>query len=312
MKISCKLSKPISAHGTNHPYDIWAPLTAEKVHIPYEQAVEWICEGLKPLGADYVETARRGLTTERWVDRYPNLGKTAGAFSAGTYGTKPFILMSYDGTLFEVSTLTHELGHSMHSYLTWANQPLTYSDYSIFVAEVASNFNQALVREHLLKVNTDPLLQIQIIEEAMYNFHRYFFIMPTLARFEREIHQRVEAGVTADDLNQVMLALFSEGYGGEMSLDEDRVGITWAQFPHLYAHFYVYQYATGISAANALAHRSAEAYLNFLKSGSSGYPLEVLKLAGADLTTPQIVETAFGVLASYVDRLEQLVDDHLV
>jgi oligoendopeptidase F len=215
-----------------------------------------------------------------------------------------------------LSTLAHELGHSMHSYHAWQSQPLVYSDYSLFAAEVASNFNQALVRAHLLATKPDRNFQIQIIEEAMANFHRYFFIMPTLARFELELHERVERGegVTADDMIALMTELFREGYAGEMDIDAERVGITWAQFSHLYADYYVFQYATGISAAHALARPilegkpgAAEAYLDFLRAGGSRYPLDALKDAGVDLTTPQPVEETFAVLAQLVERLEQLV-----
>ncbi|HVA92662.1 MAG TPA: M3 family oligoendopeptidase, partial [Chloroflexota bacterium] len=177
-----------------HVYDIWAPLAVGKAPLPFSRAVEWILEGLAPLGAEYVETVRRGVFEERWVDIYPNRGKRAGAFSGGGPGTHPFILMSYNDDVFGLSTLAHELGHSMHSYYTWQTQPLTYCHYSIFVAEVASNFNQAIVRAHLLKTNPEPEFQISVIEEAMSNFHRYFFIMPTLARFELELHERVERG----------------------------------------------------------------------------------------------------------------------
>ncbi len=183
------------------------------------------------------------------------------------------------------------------------------------MAEVASNFNQAMTRAYLMDNNPDPQFQIAVIEEAMDNIHRYFFIMPTLARFELEVHTRVEQGdsPTADDLINLMADLFEEGYGGEMEIDRERVGITWAQFGHLYAAYYVYQYATGISAAHALAHRmlsgtsgAAQSYVNFLKSGSSLYPLDALKVAGVDMTTPDPVEKAFAILAGYVDRLEAL------
>lgn len=301
---------------TLNPYDIWAPLTQNPPAISYAQSVEWICEGLKPLGEDYVNVMRQGCGPDRWVDIYPNQGKTSGAFSSGRQGTHPFILMSYDDTIFSLSTLAHELGHSMHSYLTWKHQPAIYADYSLFLAEVASNFHQAMVRAHLLNTNTDRDFQISVIEEAMSNFHRYFFIMPTLARFELEMHERAEhgEGLTADIMNERMADLFSEGYGNEMHVDRARVGITWAQFSHLYADYYVYQYATGISGANAFARRilagtpgAAEAYRTFLQSGSSRYPLETLKQAGLDLASPKPVEEAFAVLAGLVDRLEGLV-----
>lgn len=297
------------------PYDIWAPLTREKITVPYETAVEWVCDGLAPLGDEYVSTARRGLLEQGWVDVYPNLNKSAAQFSSGSKGTYPFIVMLYDDTIFSMSTLAHELGHSMHSYLTWKHQPVVYSQYSLFVAEVASNFNQALVRTHLLKTNTDPQFQISLLEEAFANFHRYFFIMPMLAQFELEVHQRVERGqgVTADDMNALMADLFAEGYGSEMEFDRDRTGITWATFGHLYQDYYVYQYATGLSGAHALSRRvlsqgpsAAEDYLAFLSAGSSLYPLDALKRAGVDMSTPQPVEETFDVLSQLVDRLEEL------
>ena len=297
-------------------YDIKAPLAAN-TPVPYSTAIDWICAGMQPLGDDYVSTMRRGLTEQRWVDIYPNKGKRMGAFSSGAQGTHPFILMSYGDDLSGMSTLAHELGHSMHSYYTWQHQPFHYSDYSIFVAEVASNFNQALVRDYLLKQNNERDFQIGVIEEAMANFHRYFFIMPTLARFELEIHERVERGqsLTADSMITLMAELFAEGYGDQVVMDYERIGSTWCQFStHLYANFYVYQYATGISAAHALANGvlhnvegAVERYLGFLKTGSAEYPIDALRNAGIDMTTPDAIEATFGVLAGYVDRLEQLV-----
>jgi oligoendopeptidase F len=298
-----------------HEYDIWTPLTSYKPHVPYEQAVDWISAGLAPLGDDYVNALRRGCLEDRWVDVYPNTGKTDGAFSSGWQGTHPFILMSYDDSLFSLSTLAHELGHSMHSYLSWQTQPFIYSRYSLFVAEVASNFNQAMVRAHLLAEKREPEFQLAVIEEAMSNFHRYFFIMPTLARFELEAHQRAERGqgLTADGLIALMTDLFSEAYGGEMRVDPQRTGITWATFGHMYSDYYVYQYATGISGAHALSQRilageagAAEAYLNFLKAGGSVYGLDALKGAGVDLSKPEPVEAAFAALAGMVDRLEEM------
>ena len=301
-----------------HVYDSQAPLSLNPPKVSYETAVDWIATGMLPLGQTYAATLRSGALEKRWVDVYPNQGKQMGAFSAGVKGTQPFIMMSYTDDLFGLTTLAHELGHSMHSYLTWQTQPnYTYSQYGLFVAEVASNFNQAMVRAHLLNTNDDPEFQIAVIEEAMFNFHRYFFLMPTLARFELEIHERVERGqaLNADGLISLLADLFSEGYGDEVVFDHDRIGITWAQFhSHLYANFYVYQYATGISAANALSQAilagkpgAADNFLNFLKAGSSVYPLDALQIAGVDMTSPEPVETTFGVLANYVDRLEALV-----
>ena len=303
-----------------HPYDIWAPLTQNDPVVNFEQSVEYICAGMAPLGEDYVRIMRRGCLEERWVDVYPNRNKRAGAFSSGGPGLYPFIMMSHDEKLGGMSTLVHELGHSMHSYFTWRHQPPVYGDYSMFVAETASNFNQAMTRAHLFDafVN-DRDFQLALIAEAMSNFHRYFFLMPTLARFELETHERAERNqsLTARDMNTLMSDLLSEGYGDEMEMDGDRSGITWAQFGHLYANFYVFQYSTGISAAHELAKQvrsgdpaAAEAYLNFLHAGASRYALDVLQDAGVDMRTPQAVETTFGVLEELVERLETLTAAH--
>lgn len=301
-----------------HPYDIWAPLLKESPRIPYQQAVDWVCESLAPLGEDYVRIMRRGCQEDRWIDVYPNRGKSNGAFSSGSKGTFPFIMMSYSEDSASLGTLAHELGHSMHSYHAWQSQPPLYSDYTIFAAEVASNFHQAMVRGHLLRQGLSRPLQIALIEEAMSNFHRYFLVMPTLARLELELHQRVEQGesMTADELIDRLADLFAEGFGGEVEMDRQRVGIQWATFPHLYEDYYVFQYATGISGANALANRiltgmpgAAEAYLSFLRAGGSLYAIHSLKLAGVDLTSPQPVEETFQVLSGLLDRLELLLAD---
>jgi oligoendopeptidase F len=299
-----------------HTYDVWAPIVKNEPRVEYAQAVDWISAGLQPLGDAYVQAMRRGCLEERWVDVYPNQGKRQGAFSSGVHDTFPFIMMSYDDNLGAMSTLAHELGHSMHSYWARKTQPAVYSGYTLFVAEVASNFNQAMTRAHLMKEYADDRdFQIALIQEAMGNFHRYFFIMPTLARFELEMHERVERGqgVTAQDMNQLMADLYAEGYGSEMSLDRERDGITWATFGHLYSAFYVYQYATGISAAHALSERilagdtdAARRYVEFLSMGGSRYPLDALRHAGVEMTTPEAVETTFAVLARYVDRLDEL------
>ena len=311
-----KIRREALSYETLHPWDLKAPLTSDKPHVSYQQAVDWICEGMAPLGDDYVQAMRKGSLEDRWVDIYPNRGKTAGAFSSGVQGTHPFILVSYTDDLFSLSTLAHELGHSMHSYLTWKHQPPIYANYSLFVAEVASNFNQALVRDHLLRTQKDRAFQIALLEETMSNFHRYFFVMPTLARFELEIHERAERGqaLTADTMIGLMADLFEEGFGGEVQMDREQMGITWAQFGHLYANFYVYQYATGISAAQALAkpilagdEDAVERYLEFLSSGSSSYGLDVLRKAGVDMTQPESVEVAFASLGDVVDRLETLL-----
>ncbi len=301
------------------PYDTRAQISSTTLKVPYEQAVDWIAEGVAPLGEEYVRVMRKGALEDRWVDIYPNKGKRMGAFSTGAMDTRPFIFMSYNDDIFSMSTLAHELGHSMHSYHSRGTQPYVYSNYGLFQAEVASNMHQALTRRHLLATQTDPALQVAVIEEAMSNFYRYFFIMPSLARLELEIHERVERGgaLTADYLNGLMADLMIEVYGSEVEVNEwdrERIGSTWAQFhTHLYSNFYVYQYATGIAAADHLVQRMAArdpkavaSYLAFLKSGGSMYPLEGLRMAGVDMTSAEPVEAAFATLASMVDRLEKL------
>jgi oligoendopeptidase F len=301
------------------PYDTRAPLGPSTLNVPYAQAVEWVAEGVKPLGEEYVRILRRGALEDRWVDIYPNKGKRMGAFSTGVPDTFPFIFMSYNDDIYSMSTLAHELGHSMHSYYARTTQPFIYSNYGLFQAEVASNMHQALVRRHLLATQTDPNVQVAVIEEAMANFYRYFFIMPSLARLELDIHERVEGGgaITAEYLNDLMADLMMEVYGSEVEVtgrDRDRIGSTWAQFhTHLYSNFYVYQYATGIAGADHLVERVAngdakavDTYLKFLKSAGSMYPLEGLRMAGVDMTSPEPVEAAFATLAGMVGRLEEL------
>jgi oligoendopeptidase F len=301
-----------------HGYDIDVPLVRAKRTIPWQEGCDIVIEGLKPLGDEYGAVLRKGLKEQRWVDIYPNQGKGSGAFSYGTHGTHPFLMMNYDDTLESVSTLAHELGHSMHSYFSWQHQPPVYSNYSMFVAETASNFNQALVRAHLLKGDVEQDFELEILAEAMSNLHRYLFIMPTLARFELDCHERVESGesLTADAMSALMSDLYAEAYGDAVTVDRARVGITWALFPHLFGNFYVYQYATGISAANALAEgvlqegpTAAERYVKFLSAGDAVFPIEALKIAGIDMNSPEPVERAFAVLTRMIDRLDQIVGE---
>lgn len=305
-------------YETIHPWDIWAPLTENEPKVDFGQAVDMIAQGMTPLGEDYVRILQQGCLQDRWVDSSVNEGKRQGAFSYGTYDTFPFIMMTFSDDLGSVSTLAHELGHSMHSYFSRKTQPYAYAGYSLFVAEVASNFNQALTRAHLFSSHSDDRdFQLTLIQEAMDNFHRYFFIMPTLARFELEVHGRVEAGkpLTANMLNELMSDLFAEGYGSTMTDDPERTGATWATFGHLFVPFYTFQYSTGISAAHALAQdilagdgSAVENYREFLTLGSRVYPMQALQTAGVDMTTPEAVEKTFGVLSDLVDRLESLID----
>jgi oligoendopeptidase F len=310
------VKRRILGYDTLHPYDIWAPMTQKPPAVTYEQAVDWICEGMKPLGDDYVRVMREGCLEKRWVDYALSEGKRQGAFSYGTYDTMPFIMMSFDGGLGAMSTLAHELGHSMHSYHSKRHQPFIYSGYSMFLAEVASNFNQAMTRAYLFRQFPDRDFKLALIQEAIDNFHRYFFIMPTLARFEYEVYSRAERDepLTVDDLMEIMSGLYAEGYGTTMTDDPTRTAMTWAQFGHLYEPYYTFQYATGISAAHALSADilagvpgARERYIQFLSAGCSAYPLDVLQAAGADMRTPAVVEKTYGVLARMVDELESLI-----
>ena len=308
----------VMGYDSIRPYDLWAPLTSDDPRLTFAEAVELIAEGMAPLGDDYVQVMRRGCLEERWVDYAINEGKSEGAFSDGAYDTHPFIMMSFDGSLSSMGTLAHELGHSLHSWLTRKHQPFVNSNYSMFAAEVASNFNQAMTRAHLFANHDDRDFQLALIQEAMDNIHRYFFIMPTLARFELEVHTRMENDepLTPDALNEIMSGLYAEGYGATMTDDPRRTGSAWAQFGHLYEPYYTFQYATGISAAHALANGilagddpdAVKRYLAFLRKGGAEYPIDALREAGVDMSTPAAVEETFSVLEGLVDRLESLAE----
>ena len=312
-----ELRRKVMGLNKLHVYDTYAALSDTQVDIPFTQAVEWICEGLAPMGGEYVKTVRQGATVQRWVDRAMNKGKRFGAFSYGVKGSQPFIMMSYDNSIYSMSTLAHELGHSMHSYYTGQTQPWIYSHYGLFAAEVASNFHQALVRDYMLKTKPDRAIRLAVLEEAMSNFYRYFFTMPMLAQFDLEFHTRIERGEspTAEDMNKVMARNLQMGYGKGVIVDEERDGCLWSQFStHLYSNFYNYQYTTGIAGAHSLAAGvlkgkpgAVDNYQSFLKAGGSLYPLDALKLAGVDLSTPEPVHQAFRDLDGYITQLEELL-----
>lgn len=302
------------------PYDVWAPTANNLPAILYKQSVEWICESLKPLGDEYVSILRKGSLEGRWVDYAPNVEKRQNAASSSQVGHKPpFIYMSYDDSIIALSTLAHELGHSMHSVYTAENQPDVYNEYesvSSTVGETSSNFHQAMTRAYLRELWADDRdFQLALIDEAMSNYHRYFFIMPTLARFEYEVFSRASEGqpLTVMELKHIMRGLHAEGYGETMKDDPARTGITWAQFLHLYEPFYTFQYAIGISAANALTAKIlageegvAERYIEFISAGGSMYTMDLFELAGVDMSTPAPVETSFKELERLVDQLEAL------
>lgn len=298
-------------------YDIKAPLTQRAPVVTYRQAVDFITAGMRPLGEAYVRTMRSGLLEDRWVDHGLSPNRRMGAFSIGNRLTKPFIFMSFQENLYGMSTLAHEVGHSMHKHLSNQSQPIVYERYTLFAAEVASNFNQALTRAYLLRTVQESEFRIAVLEEAFSNFHRYFLIMPVLSQFELTLHQHAEQGKTfsAAQMNRLMTDLLGKVYGQEVQLDESLNGIMWSQFSnHLYANFYTWQYGTGIAAANALADRvlsgetgAVEQYLEFLSLGGKLAPLEALKIAGVDMASPEPIEAGFRTLERLLDELESLL-----
>ena len=296
-------------------YDVYVPLVpGAAVEFPYDEAREMVEEGLAPLGPEYIKTIHGGLYEGRWVDVHENEGKRSGAYSWGAYTTQPFILLNYQKNLNNVYTLAHEIGHSMHSYLTRAAQPYVYGHYTMFVAEVASTLNEALLTDYLLKRTDDRSVRLQIVNQQLDELRSTLFRQTMFAEFELEIHRRVEAGepLTADRFSEIYRDLLGRYFGAEVTLD-DLITLEWGRIPHFYRGFYVYQYATGISAATALAQKilrqgepAVERYLSFLRGGSSKTSIELLRDAGVDMATPEPVERAADVFAGLLDQFEAL------
>lgn len=297
-----------------HMYDLYVPLVGEaQKRIPFQEAVETVKSGLGVMGSDYLQILSDGLNS-RWIDRAENEGKTSGAYSGGSYDTAPFILLNYTDTLDSMFTLAHELGHSIHSYFTRHNQPYVYADYTTFVAEVASTCNEALLDEYLLSQTTDPKLRMYLINSYLEKFRGTLYRQTMFAEFERLTHEKLEQGeaLTPEVLCQWYKELNVKYYGPNIVVD-DEIALEWARIPHFYNAFYVYQYATGISAAIALSQKilregqpAVSGYLNFLKSGSSDYSTNLLAKAGVDMTKPEPIDQALQVFAKLLDEFEQL------
>lgn len=292
------LRKKVLGLDEFHFYDLNVPISNEpEREIKFDEAVELALKALAPLGEDYLANFKKGVSS-RWIDIYENKGKRKGAYSWGAYGTHPYVLLNYDGTLHDVFTLVHEMGHSLHSYYSRENQPQVYADYTILLAEVASTTNEALLLEYLLK-------EAGSVEEKKWLLSYYydmvrttFFRQAMFADFERETHSYVEAGnvLTPEWLNNLWEKLNSVCYGPELKIDPE-LCVEWARIPHFYTAFYVYKYSTGFTAANAFASAilnhedgAVERYLNFLKSGGSDYSLNILRRAGVDLTSSEPFE----------------------
>lgn len=297
-----------------HLYDMNVPLTKEvEISIPYAEATELLIESVAPLGSEYQNILQKGLKSDRWVDRYENKNKRSGAYSSGCFDSMPYILMNYQNQLREAMTLSHEAGHSMHSYLSHKNQPYQYADYPIFLAEVASTFNEELLFQLLLKRAKNDAEKIYLLTQKIDDIRNTFFRQVLFAEFELYIHTMVERQVplTPKILNEKIRDLYSLYYGVDTVVDVEAEA-EWARIPHFYYNFYVYQYATGISAALALAEKvtkggSAErdAYLSFLKAGSSRYPIEILQRAGVDMRTEHPVKALMGRFSELVEQLAQ-------
>lgn len=299
-------------------WDVYTPLVPEmNKQIPYDEAVETIIAAVAPLGEEYCRIAKEGLTTKRWVDRYENVGKTSGAYSSGTYTTHPYILMNYQGTLDSMFTLAHELGHSMHSYYAKTHQPFVYSNYTLFVAEVASTFNEALLTAHLLKSSNDKKLQMYVINHQLESIRGTLYRQTMFAEFEQLVHELAEQRqpITPDLLCERYYDLNKRFFGTEGMVVDEAIAMEWARIPHFYRAFYVYQYSTGISAATALAQQvlqegapAVERYLNFLKGGASKYSIDLLKGAGVDMTTPAPVQQTLDLFSQLVDQMAALAE----
>ena len=298
-----------------HMYDVYTPIVAaQNQTYEFEQAKQMVLEALKPMGEDYLSHAREGLEN-RWIDIYPNKGKKGGAYSWGCYDSQPFILLNYTKNLDSVFTLIHEMGHSIHSYYSITAQDYAYSDYKIFVAEVASTCNECLLMHDLLEKTTDKEQRKYLLNHYLDSFKGTLFRQTMFAEFEKTAHDYCAQGkpLTAEALSQMYLELNQKYFGPDMEKDEE-IAYEWMRIPHFYTPFYVYQYATGYSAAVALSAKilkegkpAVDAYMSFLKGGESKDPIDLLKMAGVDMTTEKPVADALALFGELVAELEALV-----
>lgn len=298
-----------------HMYDVYTPIVAaQNQTYEFEQAKQMVLEALKPMGEDYLSHAREGLEN-RWIDIYPNKGKKGGAYSWGCYDSQPFILLNYTKNLDSVFTLIHEMGHSIHSYYSRTTQDYAYSDYKIFVAEVASTCNECLLMHDLLEKTTDKEQRKYLLNHYLDSFKGTLFRQTMFAEFEKNAHEYCAQGkpLTAEALSQMYLELNQKYFGPDMEKDEE-IAYEWMRIPHFYTPFYVYQYATGYSAAVALSAKilkegkpAVDAYMSFLKGGESKDPIDLLKMAGVDMTTEKPVADALALFGELVTELETLV-----
>lgn len=311
-----KLRKKMLNVEELHMYDLFVPLVEQpKKNISYEEACKQVYEGLAPLGAEYRKNLSEGFDAG-WVDVYENQGKTSGAYSWGCYLSHPYVLLNYQGTTNDVFTLAHEMGHALHSFYTNQTQPFIYSEYKIFVAEVASTLNEALMTHYLLNNTNDKKEKAYLLNHHLEDFRGTIFRQVMFAEFEKVIHSRIEnnEALTTDDLCDIYYNLNKKYFGEDVHIDKE-IAMEWSRIPHFYNSFYVYKYATGFSAAIALSSQilkegkaAVDRYINFLKSGGSDYPVELLKKAGVDLSTPEPVEAAMKHFEENLNELEALLE----
>ncbi|WP_226675742.1 oligoendopeptidase F [Mesobacillus jeotgali] len=311
-----KLRRKVLGLDKLHMYDLYTPLVKDvKMEIPYAEAKEYVLKGLAPLGDEYNNILNEGFEN-RWVDVYENKGKRSGAYSSGAYGTNPYILMNWQDNVNNLFTLAHEFGHSVHSYYTRKTQPYPYGNYSIFVAEVASTCNEALLNDYMLKTIDDEQKRLYLLNHYLEGFRGTVFRQTMFAEFEHMIHQKAQnnEALTADSLTKDYYELNKKYFGEEDIIIDEEIGLEWSRIPHFYYNYYVYQYATGFSAATALSKQileegqpAIERYIDFLKSGSSDYPIEVLKKAGVDMTSSKPIEDALKVFEEKLNEMEALL-----
>ncbi|MEC1178813.1 oligoendopeptidase F [Metasolibacillus meyeri] len=311
-----ELRKKVLGLEELHMYDLFTPLVKEvKMEMPYDKAKDLMVKSFAPLGEEYQNIVQQGLDS-RWVDVLENKGKRSGAYSSGTFGTNPYVLMNWQNNMDNLFTLAHEFGHSLHSYYSRANQPYPYASYSIFVAEVASTCNEELLFDYLLNTLEDPQQKIYLLNHWLDGFRGTVFRQTMFAEFEHIIHEMDRNGeaLTAEKLTEVYYNLNKQYFGDAMVVDEE-IGLEWARIPHFYYNYYVYQYATGQSAATALSKQileegqpAVERYINnFLKAGCSNFPIEVLKAAGVDMESPAPIAEACKVFEEKLNELEKLL-----
>ncbi len=307
-----KIKKELLNLDELHMYDLYVPIVdVPKEHIEFDEAVKIVKEGLKPLGEDYLHIFQEGID-EGWVDVFENKGKRGGAYSSGSYDTMPYVLLNYNYELNDVSTLAHEMGHSIHSYYSRKNQPYIYADYSLFCAEVASTTNECLLINHLINKEQNKEKKLYFVNQQLEQIRTTVFRQVMFAEFEKVIHESIENGspLSGEDYCKIWHELNVKYFGKNMIIDNE-IDMEWARIPHFYSDFYVYQYATGYSAANSFCNMILNGekdavlkYKEFLKSGASDYPIEVLKRGGVDMTTPKPLEDTIDRFNKLLDMLE--------